>query len=190
MQKITTYTIVLVMVLLVVVGCKNSTGNNFVAITTDTNETLAATGANQNTSIPPTEAAQPNKLPIDAHNAKSSLDYTGTYNSTLPTSSAVILFNLTLTKEKYTMVVTSSGENAQNKQSVTLNSTYTWDDAGQIITLNADPNMAQNTPIASMFNSGSFRLFVAENILYQVDMAGNKIGGDQAEEVAFKKVSK
>ena len=189
MQKITTYTIVLVMVLIVVAGCKNSSGNNSVITTTDTKESSATTAANQKISSSSTEPTQADKSPVDTHSAKTSLDYTGTYNSTLPVSNAVILFNLTLTEDGYTMIVTSSAENVQNKQSVTLKSTYTWDTSGQIIILNADPNMAQNTSIASMFNSGSFRLFVAENTLYQVDLAGNKIGGDQAEDVAFKKVS-
>jgi hypothetical protein len=185
MQKITTYTIVLVMALIVVAGCKNSSGNNSVTRTANINDATQAAAANQSTS----DSSTTQRSEGDGHNAKTSLDYMGTYQSSLPVSNdANVLFNLTLTQETYTMIVTSSGEQAKNKDSKTIKGTYIWDDTGQIITLNADTNMAQDTRTASLFNAGAFRLFVAENTLYHVDQNGTRIAGEQAEQVAFKKI--
>lgn len=108
----------------------------------------------------------------DKHTARNSLDYQGTYEGTLPTASGTGMhFTLELGDSTYHKVVRYL---AADKDLFDSRGKFTWNEAGNIITLTDDgkPNM----------------YFVAENKLYHLDMNGKRIKGKYAELYALKKI--
>ncbi|MFD2035930.1 copper resistance protein NlpE [Belliella marina] len=110
---------------------------------------------------------------VDHHNAMNSLDYMGIYKGTLPCADCEGI---------ETIIELGSGNSYVKKviylgkddQKVTESSgTFTWNDEGNTITLNEDdePN----------------KYFVGENVLFHLDMDGNRIEGDLAENYKLKK---
>lgn len=108
----------------------------------------------------------------DKHNAKTSLDYQGTYTGTLPAADAPgMLVSLTLSDS--TFVRTTEFVGKKNSKSEEKGK-YTWNDKG-------------NTIILDGIKEGPNQYFVGENTLTQLDMEGNKITGDLAEHYVLKK---
>lgn len=107
----------------------------------------------------------------DEHNAKNSLDYKGSYKGTLPTASgegmevAIVLNDDTFTK--------TTSYVGKKDAPVVAEGKYSWDAAGTIITLEGvdAPN----------------KYFVAENNLIQLDLEGNKIEGELADQYKLAK---
>lgn len=110
-------------------------------------------------------AATEQKAP-DMHNSRNSLDYEGTYVGTLPCADCEgIKTEITLGKDTYTKKMTYLGKPETN--SFETSGKYSWNEAGSIITLDGEdePDKYQ----------------VAENLLYSLDMDGNRITGDLAD---------
>lgn len=104
----------------------------------------------------------------DIHNANNSLDYAGTYKGVLPCADCDgIETELTLDYQgnyvKKTKFLGKEESAAQEEKG-----TFTWDESGSTITL---------TGITGMPN----QYFVGENQLFQLDMSGKMITGDQAD---------
>jgi uncharacterized lipoprotein NlpE involved in copper resistance len=102
---------------------------------------------------------------IDIHNARISLDYEGVYNATMPTASGVgMVVYITLGNTNYVKIT----KYLSNNHSFIERGEYSWNEAGNIITLKGITN-APN------------KYFVGENILIQLDMDGNMITGELAD---------
>ncbi len=128
------------------------------------------TGSNPETTIgsTPTQSTL-----ADKHNPRNSLDYTGSYTGLLPCADCEgIETQITLNKEgTYTKKMTYLGKGGDNVFEEKGN--YTWNAAGQIITLEGKevPN----------------QYFVGENKLTHLDIQGQKIEGDLAGMYVLKK---
>lgn len=106
----------------------------------------------------------------DASNARTSLDYKGTYKGLLPTASGSGMeVTIVLSDSTYTKDIVYVGE----KEKLSSAGKYTWNEAGNTITLMGDekPNQYE----------------VGENTLTHLDIDGNKITGPIAPEYILKK---
>lgn len=110
----------------------------------------------------------------NADNAKTSLDYQGTYKGTLPTADGEgMLVTVVLNDSTYTRDTEYVGK---KNSKVVEKGKYKWNADGNTITL-------ENVEVKSSPN----QYFVGENTLTQLDMNGNKITGDTAELYILKK---
>jgi uncharacterized lipoprotein NlpE involved in copper resistance len=101
---------------------------------------------------------------IDDHNANNSLDYLGIYKGVLPCADCEGMETIIElgSGNSYSKKITYLGK--QNQNVVEISGTFTWNDAGNTITL---------------INEGSpNQYFVGENVLFHLDMEGNRITGD------------
>lgn len=108
---------------------------------------------------------------VDTHNARNALDYQGTYIGVLPAADAEgIETTIVLTDNEYSKTVKYLGK---SETLPAQKGKYSWDKDGNIITLEGieTPN----------------QYFVAENKLYALDINGQRITGDLAENYALKK---
>lgn len=104
------------------------------------------------------------EIVMDIHNSSNSLDYWGLYEGALPgVGGGEAQISVTLNKD-YTYTLKREGESAPE----TFSGTYSWDDAGSIITLEG----AGHTP---------FRFQVREGNLLVVDKAGNPVGKEPSQ---------
>ncbi|MFR9166519.1 MAG: copper resistance protein NlpE [Dysgonomonas sp.] len=110
----------------------------------------------------------------NAHSAMNSLDYMGTYKGTLPCADCDSIETAIVLNEKDYIISTTLFKNGKTASSVEKG-TYSWNDAGNTITLDSIKN-APN------------KYFVGENTLRQLDMDGNKIEGNLADMYVLKKV--
>lgn len=125
------------------------------------------TQKNQEEKVEPTAQQQVK----DEHNAKNSLDYKGTYTGKVPTASGEgMIVSLTLEDNTYVRKTEYVGK----KGSFEDKGSYTWNAEGNTITL------------AGVKDSPS-QYFVGENTLTQLDMNGNRITGDLADQYILKK---
>lgn len=108
----------------------------------------------------------------DGHNAKSSLDYKGTYTGKIPSASGEGII-VTITVDDSTYVKKNE---YVNKKDATFEEKgkYTWNDEG-------------NTIILEGVKDAPNKYFVGEGTLTQLDMDGNKITGETADLYILKK---
>ncbi len=116
---------------------------------------------------------------VDTHNAQSSLDVDGTYSGTLPgtyegelpsASGPGMKVIITLSGDTYKKSVTY---NKEPNKTFETSGKFTWDKNGSIITLEGEeaPN----------------KYFVGENKLIHLDMDGNMITGELADQYVLNK---
>ncbi|WP_299530588.1 copper resistance protein NlpE N-terminal domain-containing protein [Ulvibacterium sp.] len=101
------------------------------------------------------------------HNSKSTLDWQGTYQGTIPCADCEgIKTSITLFESgKYTRTLTYLGK---QDRGITDNGDFTWNDTGAIVTLTA--------------NNGSEQAYqVGEDVLFHLDRQGHRISGNLAE---------
>ncbi|MDR0825592.1 MAG: copper resistance protein NlpE [Prevotella sp.] len=127
-------------------------------------------GSNSQKNQEPT-SSEPEQV-IDNHNAKSSLDYKGTYSGKIPTASGE---GMTVTIELGDSAFVKKTEYIGKKDTFETKGKYTWNDQGNTITLEGDAKDSPN------------QYLVGENSLTQLDMSGNKIAGDMADLYILKK---
>lgn len=107
------------------------------------------------------DSVMPEVIVRDDHNARNSLDYKGTYRGTLPTErGGGMEVVLTLREDTYI----KDARYVQDSASFTTRGSYTWNPAGNVITLVGD-----NEPN---------RYFVEENAIVQLDKNGNRVTGE------------
>lgn len=108
----------------------------------------------------------------DGHNAMNALDYQGVYYGVLPCADCEgIETTITLTADSYTKEVVYQGK---SKNIVTEKGTFTWNEAGNTITLSG--SQAPN------------QYFVGENNLFHLDVDGNRIEGEMASKYRLQKL--
>lgn len=109
----------------------------------------------------------------DEHNALNSLDFMGIYSGVLPCADCEgIETTIELgSGNSYVKKIIYLGKDDQ--QIVETGGTFTWNEAGNTITLNEEemPN----------------QYFVGENVLFHLDMEGNRITGELAEKYELRK---
>ena len=120
-----------------------------------------------------TAMAETELITEDGHNSQNSLDYIGTYTGVLPCADCEgIQTEITLNEEgTYAKKMIYLGKGDSN--SFEEKGDYTWNAAGQQITLEG-----QKAPN---------QYFVGENTLTQLDIEGQKIEGDLATRYVLKK---
>lgn len=107
----------------------------------------------------------------DEHNAQNSLDYEGTYVGTLPTASGEgMKVVITLGKDTFTKTTSYIGK---SDKPIEEKGSYQWNAAGNTVTLQgiSAPN----------------QYFVGENTLTQLDIDGNRIDGELADNYVLRK---
>lgn len=109
----------------------------------------------------------------DEHNAVTSLDFMGTYEGVLPCADCegiqtVIELGV---GNSYVKKVTYLGK--ENSEVIETQGTFSWNDEGNTITLDSEPAPNQ--------------YFVGENVLFHLDMDGNRITGDLADKYRLNK---
>jgi len=109
-----------------------------------------------------------------AHNARNSLDYDGVYEGVVPCADcAGIDTRIEIDQEgNYSLEVQYLGKDDDTVHR--FEGTYVWNDAGSTITLGG----VEDRPN---------QFFVAENRLIQLDMDGNRITGELADEYILPK---
>src|SRR5690606_23263594 len=122
----------------------------------------------------PTEITSDTVVVVDAHNARSSLDYLGMYKGKLPCADcAGIETSLQLSEGfTYSLIRTYLGKKDKIEEQ---KGTFSWNKAGNAIfleNLKDEPN----------------QYFVGENTLTQLDLNGNKITGKLAESFVLRKI--
>ncbi len=124
-----------------------------------------------------TDSKQPDSPKVDTHNARNSLDWNGIYRDTLPCADCPgILTVITLEKDmKYQLQSKFPGKLDSVFES---SGTFTWNDAGNTISLN---DVDQR--------GGSDQYFVAENSLIKLDKSGNRNTGDLADKYVLRKLN-
>lgn len=109
---------------------------------------------------------------IDHHNAKISLDYIGTYKGSLPCADCeAIETTISLTENSYVKETLYKGK---SKEVFKETGTYTWNEAGNTITL--------------LGSEAPNQYFVGENVLFHLDADGKRIEGDLASKYQLSKV--
>ncbi len=102
------------------------------------------------------------------HTSENSVDYKGTYVGTLPCADCEgIRTEIDLQDDDtYKMTTTYQGKGNENDNTYTEEGSYTWNSAGNVITLNNEHNQKYQ---------------VGEDKLYSLDLDGNRITGDMAD---------
>lgn len=108
----------------------------------------------------------------DGHNAMNALDYQGVYYGVLPCADCEgIETTITLTADSYIKEVVYQGK---SKEIITEKGTFTWNEAGNTITLSGSQSPNQ--------------YFVGENDLFHLDVKGNRIQGNLASKYRLQKL--
>jgi copper homeostasis protein (lipoprotein) len=108
---------------------------------------------------------------IDEHNAKSSLDYTGTYKGNLPCADCeTIETTISLKENSYTKETVYKGKSSEVFKET---GNYSWNEAGNTITL--------------LNSEAPNQYFVGENVLFHLDANGKRIEGDLANKYRLNK---
>ncbi|RBA28040.1 META domain-containing protein [Flavobacterium tibetense] len=109
---------------------------------------------------------------IDEHNAKSSLDYTGTYKGNLPCADCeTIETTISLKENSYTKETVYKGK---SKEVFKETGNYSWNEAGNTITL--------------LNSEAPNQYFVGENVLFHLDANGKRTEGDLASNYQLSKI--
>ena len=103
----------------------------------------------------------------DGHTALNSLDFLGIYKGILPCADCEGIETIIElgTGNSYSKKATYLGKENQNV--IESSGTFTWNDAGNTITLTNEESPNQ--------------YFVGENVLFHLDLEGNRISGDLAD---------
>lgn len=140
-----------------------------------TNETKKTTDADSTakTENPDSTLSTENKTTSDGHNARTSLDWNGTYKGVLPCADCEgIQTELTLNQDmSFVLKKNYMGKDTKFPQD---KGTFQWDSTGskvELIGLKDQPNT----------------YFVGENKLIQLDMEGKEITGTLADKYVLKK---
>lgn len=113
----------------------------------------------------------------DGHNARNSLDYTGTYSGTLPCADCPgIKTDITLNPDNTFKMTTEYLERNNGEKSETTGE-YSWNEEGSKITLHSGRRGEHDR-----------KYMVQENRLLQLDLKGNVITGDLADNYILNKV--
>lgn len=110
---------------------------------------------------------------VDSHTSENALDWAGVYRGTLPCADcAGILTVITLNGDK-TFTLATRYLDKELEAGEVESGAFSWSDDGRIVTLNMrEPNRFQ----------------VGENVLFALDMEGNRIDGPLAEHYRLTKV--
>lgn len=111
----------------------------------------------------------------DAHNAKTSLDYDGIYQGTLPCADCEGIKTIAYINRDNTYVLKQEYLGKKGN-TIEEKGTYTWDKNDNQFTLQPSDNKGQ-----------SLKFFVGENTLTMLDTSGNKITGTLAENYILSK---
>ena len=103
----------------------------------------------------------------DGHTALNSIDFLGIYKGILPCADCEGIETIIElgTGNSYSKKTTYLGKENQNV--IESSGTFTWNDAGNTITLTNEESPNQ--------------YFVGENVLFHLDLEGNRISGDLAD---------
>jgi heat shock protein HslJ len=112
----------------------------------------------------------------DSHNSAHTLDWNGTYKSTVPDANySGTVTEITLdTARKYIIKKTYLEKGVQAVKGTEENGNFSWNKAGNTITLLGIKNQPNE-------------YFVGENRLWELDKDGNKIKGNDADKYIFNK---
>jgi heat shock protein HslJ len=111
----------------------------------------------------------------DEHNAKNSLDYIGMYQGVVPCADCEgIETTVWIDESNYVLFTNYLGK--KNKTESEFRGSYVWNNEG-------------NTIILEGIKNAPNQYFVGENYLKQLDIKGNKIEGDLAENYVLQKKS-
>ncbi|WP_246075258.1 copper resistance protein NlpE [Gracilimonas mengyeensis] len=108
-----------------------------------------------------------------AHTSQNALDWSGTYSGTLPCASCPGIQTTLVLNEDGTYQLTTHYRDEAKPNTVKNVGTFSWDDNGQVITLNN-----QEAPN---------QYFLGENYLAKLDMEGQRITGELAEQYVLRK---
>ena len=124
-----------------------------------------------------TDSKQPDSPKVDTHNARNSLDWNGIYRDTIPCADCEgILAVITLEKDlKYQAQSKYLGKADSIFES---SGTFTWNNAGNMISLNDIDK-----------RGGADQYFVSENSLIKLDKSGNRITGELANKYVLRKLN-
>lgn len=128
-------------------------------------------GCDNKNKNPATQIKKLVQIDLDEHTAQSSLDYEGTYTGIIPAADAEgIETKITLGAESYSIFTEFAGK---NDSGTIKEGKYSWNKAGNTITLEGldKPN----------------QYFVGENKLFALDINGNRIKGEFANNYILKK---
>lgn len=128
------------------------------------------TACNNNNNRKDSIAENQTETAIDrVHNSRNSLDYEGTYTGVMPCADCSgIQIQINLSGDNYRRKMVYEGKDSEFNDS----GKYTWNNEGNIIMLGDDR---------------SEQYLVGENVLYALDVDGNRITGDLAEMYILKK---
>lgn len=112
----------------------------------------------------------------DMHNARNSLDYFGTYEGTLPCADCPGIKTVITLNQDGTYKMTTEYLDKGKGEKLETTGKYSWNDEGSKITLHSDPEGNHNR-----------KYMVQENRLLQLDLEGNIITGDLADNYILKK---
>jgi uncharacterized lipoprotein NlpE involved in copper resistance len=109
----------------------------------------------------------------DSHNASNALDFLGIYKGTLPCADCEGIETIIELGSGNSYIKKTTYLGSENQNVNETSGTFTWNEAGNTITLSNEemPN----------------QYFVGENVLFHLDIEGNRISGDLAEKYQLKK---
>ncbi|EOZ98523.1 Lipoprotein [Indibacter alkaliphilus LW1] len=112
-------------------------------------------------------------FPPDEHTSQLALDYEGLYEGVLPCADCEGIETKIEIGPSFSYVKKSVYLGKNNDSIYESTGTYSWNDAGNTITLENEERPNQ--------------YFVGENVLFHLDMDGNRITGQLAENYALRK---
>ncbi|MDR9419311.1 copper resistance protein NlpE [Gracilimonas sp.] len=122
-----------------------------------------------------TENTDNTELPnwTDSHTSRNSLDWSGSYQAVIPCASCPGIETTILLSDEGTYQLTMKYLGEDEPNTITSNGSFSWNEAGNTITLEDEdpPN----------------QYFVGENYLAKLDMDGNRISGELAEDYILRK---
>ncbi|HRI46990.1 MAG TPA: copper resistance protein NlpE N-terminal domain-containing protein [Ignavibacteriaceae bacterium] len=110
---------------------------------------------------------------INSHNAQNSLDWSGVYKGVVPCADCEGIETILILNKDLSYVLKTSYLGKENNPFI-IEGNFIWNESSNKITLSG----IQNAP-------NSF--FVGENLIYQLDMDGNRITGELSENYALRK---
>jgi len=124
-----------------------------------------------------TDSKQADSPKVDTHNARNSLDWNGIYRDTIPCADCEGILTV-ITLEKDMKYQAQSKYLGKRDSAIESSGTFSWNDAGNTITLNDVDK-----------RGGSDQYFVGENSLIKLDKSGNRITGDLADKYVLRKLN-
>jgi uncharacterized lipoprotein NlpE involved in copper resistance len=109
----------------------------------------------------------------DTHTSQNSLDYWGIYTGILPCADCEGIETIIELGSDFSYVKKSTYLGKGDNKVIESAGTYSWNDGGNIITL-----VAEDAPN---------QYFVGENVLFHLDLEGNRITGDLSEKYKLNK---